>query len=45
VTAPFEDLPQDQQDRITEMVAAAPPLSQRQRSELERLFSAAEEAT
>jgi hypothetical protein len=38
MTKRLEDLPADQQRRIKEIVAAAPPLSDRQRARLELLF-------
>jgi hypothetical protein len=37
-TKPFEDLPPDEQAKIRELVATAPPLSTRQRERLEMLF-------
>jgi hypothetical protein len=38
MTKRLEDLPADQQRRIQEIVATAPPLSDRQRARLELLF-------
>ncbi|WP_165618159.1 hypothetical protein [Mycolicibacterium porcinum] len=42
MTPPLQDLNPKSQERIRELVAAAPPLTGRQRSRLELLFSVAE---
>jgi len=44
VTPRLEDLPPEQQKKIRELVAKAPPLTDRQRARLELLFRGAGEA-